>query len=258
MSAQVLCKCKIAPASMKIYEMRLNGVQKEVVREAVSLWKEVTRGNIEAAFEKLPLDPEHDPEKYSSLLEFIHSTLPEVIPGGHTARKLPKLPHFRDIPFSHDVTGYGLFTEEMQGIAEATEMLTRVQMGQIRFAFEWMLREPEGNWKLYHSMLDEMHSRLPHLLLGGIDGWRSSLGIGHRDLPPSNSVACDIWQTIRFHLSWQDAIDRGWVESMDSPRDWGKMLGVNYDKPFGWGREPLPEIALVYGACSSRKTEVLQ
>lgn len=236
---------------MKIYEMHLNEVQKEVVREAVSLWKDVTRGNIEAAFEKLPLAPDYDMSLYSDLLERVKSVY-----GGHfsVVYQRVNLPSFA--PSSRNV--FRLTEDQMSEIQHSLDMFTRLQMGQIRSAFDRMPLYTHLNWDLANSLHDKVHSVLPKILIQGIDGWGSSLGIGHRDLPPSNSIAWDICCTIRHCLSWHYAIESGWVESMDSPRDWGKMLGVNYDKPFGWGREPLPKIALVYNGCPQGKTKVLQ
>jgi hypothetical protein len=133
---------------------------------------------------------------------------------------------------------------QLQVLSQACELLARIQGGQIREAFNHLPLKPcsELNWEAYHDIQDELTRRMPEILLEGIDGWRSSFGVGSKKLPESHDIAWDLHCSFRYHDSWQRAIRDGIVESMDSPRVRDKMLGVNYDKPLGWGTEPLPEV----------------
>ena len=52
----------------------------------------------------------------------------------------------------------------------------------------------------------------------------------------------DLYEVIRHKLSWERAVEKGIIESEDSPRNFTEMMTVNYDKPFMWGNEPLAKI----------------
>jgi hypothetical protein len=56
-----------------------------------------------------------------------------------------------------------------------------------------------------------------------------------------------MYQVIRHRLSWDRAVEDGTIASPDAPRDWSKMLGVNYDEPMRTGPEPLAKIELADG-----------
>jgi hypothetical protein len=47
---------------------------------------------------------------------------------------------------------------------------------------------------------------------------------------------------IRHRQSWDKAVAEGIVASVDAPRDWSKMMGVNYDEPFRASEEPLAKV----------------
>lgn len=133
-----------------------------------------------------------------------------------------------------------LTEKQLQVLAQACELLGRIGLGQIREVFDYLPLKEDLDYEVYHEIQDRLTKEMPRILKEGIDGWASSLGVGHKELPESNGIAWDLRDTFRHRLSWDRAVDLGYVESLDSPRDWSTMLGVSYDKPFGWGTEPLP------------------
>jgi hypothetical protein len=139
---------------------------------------------------------------------------------------------------------YTLTITEKQAWAlqEATYLLQRVQLGQ------W--REIQDNLPLkksidYQELRDDFQiigALLSKHMIDGIDGYASSLGVGHPDLPESNGILYDLHCAIRHKLSWERAVEEGVIESENSPRKWPEMMGVNYDPPMKWGTEPLAKI----------------
>ena len=135
----------------------------------------------------------------------------------------------------------GVSEKTLKTIKTACELLARVQLGQIDRAIELLpLKEDYDNEK-YWELLDIIHSRLPELTIENIDGYRSSLGIGHSKVSDMSSIAWDVCEVVRYKLAWQFAIDQRWVESEDSSKT-DKMYGVEYYTPMGWGSEPLIKI----------------
>jgi hypothetical protein len=66
--------------------------------------------------------------------------------------------------------------------------------------------------------------------------------VGSSKVHPHHDIAWDLYTTTRHQLSWEYAIEQGWVEDFNSPRKWDKMLGVSYDFPMNYGTEPLAKI----------------
>ena len=135
-----------------------------------------------------------------------------------------------------------LTEEQLKVIEQATEFLARIQGGQIREVFDHLPLRKDMDWGRYHEIQDEITKMMPDILKDGIDGWSSSFGVGNTCLPKAHDIAWDIYSTFRYYRSWQYAIDQNWVEDFNSPRDWTKMMGVNYDNPFHWSQEPLPTV----------------
>lgn len=135
-----------------------------------------------------------------------------------------------------------LTEEQLKVIEQATEFFARIQGGQIREVFDHLPLRKDMDWGRYHEIQDEITKMMPDILKDGIDGWSSSFGVGNTCLPKAHDIAWDIYSTFRYYRSWQYAIDQNWVEDFDSPRDWTKMMGVNYDNPFHWSQEPLPTV----------------
>jgi hypothetical protein len=135
--------------------------------------------------------------------------------------------------------------EQLKVISSACELLSRIQGGQIREAFEHLPLKKGVDWDAYHEIQDEVTKRMPEILEDGIDGWSSSFGVGSPKLPDSHDIAWDLYTTTRHQLSWEYAIEQGWVEDFNSPRDWSKMLGVSYDTPMKFSKEPLAKLERV-------------
>ena len=132
--------------------------------------------------------------------------------------------------------------KQLQVISTACELLSRIQGGQVREVFDHLPLRKDMDWGVYHEVKDELTKRMPEILKDGIDGYSSSFGVGHPELPESHDISWDLYQTARHQLSWELAVDKGWVEDFDSPRDWSNMIGVSFDKPFNWSAEPLAKI----------------
>ena len=135
--------------------------------------------------------------------------------------------------------------EQLKVISTACELLSRIQGGQIREAFEHLPLKKDVNWNVYHEIQDELTKRMPEILEDGIDGWSSSFGVGSSKVHKYHDIAWDLYTTTRYHLSWEAAIEKGWVEDLNSPRDWSRMLGVSFDTPMKFGTEPLAKIERV-------------
>ena len=132
--------------------------------------------------------------------------------------------------------------KQLQVISTACELLSRIQGGQVREVFDHLPLRKDMDWGVYHEIKDELTKRMPEILKDGIDGYRSSFGVGNRELPESKDIAIDLYEVIRHKLSWERAVEKGIIESEDSPRNFTEMMTVNYDKPFMWGNEPLAKI----------------
>lgn len=133
-----------------------------------------------------------------------------------------------------------LTKKQLELIAEAADLAQRVQLGQWR-EIEHHLPIRKGAF-IGGKDLDAIGTILSKYTVSGVNGWGSSLGVGHKDLPESNGILYDIRCAIRHKLSWEDAVEKGYVESEDSPRNWGEMMTVNYDEPMHYGSEPLLKI----------------
>lgn len=135
--------------------------------------------------------------------------------------------------------------KQLQAISIACELLARIQGGQIREAFEHLPLKKGVDWEVYHEIQDELTKRMPEILKDGINGWSSSFGLGHPDLPESHDIAWDLYQVARHQLAWQRAIEEGMVESMDSERKFPEMMYVSFDPPRRYASVPLAKIERV-------------
>lgn len=132
--------------------------------------------------------------------------------------------------------------KQAQVISCACELLSRIQGGQIREAFDHLPLKKGVDWSVYHEIQDELTKRMPEILQDGIDGRSSSFGVGNPKLPESHDIAWDLYTTIRHKLSWEYAVEQGIVESENSPRKFPEMMTVNYDPPMKWSNEPLAKM----------------
>ena len=128
---------------------------------------------------------------------------------------------------------------------DACELLSRIQGGQVREVFDKLPLRKDMDWGVYHEIQDDLTKRMPEILKDGIDGWSSSFGVGHPELPETHDISWDLYQVLRHQLSWDYAIERGWVEDLNSPRDWNNMIGCSWDTPMKFGVEKLATIEKV-------------
>lgn len=135
--------------------------------------------------------------------------------------------------------------EQLKVISTACELLSRIQGGQITEAFEHLPLKKGVDWNVYHEIKDEVTKRMPEILEDGIDGWSSSFGVGSTKVHKYHDIAWDLYTTTRHQLSWEYAIEQGWVENFNSPRDFKNMLGVSFDSPMKFSEEPLAKIERV-------------
>ena len=138
------------------------------------------------------------------------------------------------------ISGYTLTLTEEQArvLTQATETLARLWMGQFSDALEHLpIREflPDG-WR---DDMDSIGRMLSRHMIGGIDGYRSSLGIRHKDVAEASRIAWDLYQVMRHRLAWDRAAAAGIIESANAPRKWPEMMQVYYDEPMKVSDQPL-------------------
>ena len=103
--------------------------------------------------------------------------------------------------------------EQAKTIQVACELLARIRGGQVLEVFEHLPLRKDIDWGVYHEVKDELTKRMPEILKDGINGWNSHFGVGHPDLPKSHDIAWDLYQVIRYELSTEDAIERGFIQN---------------------------------------------
>ena len=129
-------------------------------------------------------------------------------------------------------------------IKDALEVFARLGIGQFRDALEHLPLKsmcPDG-W--FEEMLT-VGAILRGYMVGDVDGWRSSLSIHSDKVKDEAKTAWDLHQVIRRKISWDYAIENGWVKDENDTRNWKEMMGVNYDDPLQVGPEPLAKITAV-------------
>ena len=134
--------------------------------------------------------------------------------------------------------------EQLKVISSACELLSRIQGGQIREAFEHLPLKKGVDWEAYHEIQDELTKRMPEILEDGIDGWSSSFGVGSPKLPDSHDIAWDLYQVIRYEISTEKAIEDGIIQNKGE-RKFPEMMTVNYDPPMKFGSEKLAKLERV-------------
>jgi hypothetical protein len=136
--------------------------------------------------------------------------------------------------------------EQARALQYATDLLQRVQLGQWEEIVDWLpLKKPIDYTKL-HEDRRTIGKILSEHMVDQIDGYGSSLGIGHSDLPKNNGVLYDLHCVIRHKLAWEHAVESGVIESEQSERKWPEMMQVCYDNPMKWGNQPLAKMEKVH------------
>lgn len=134
--------------------------------------------------------------------------------------------------------------EQARALQYATDVLQRVQLGQWEEIVDWLpLKKPTDYTKL-HEDRRTIGKILSEHMVEQIDGYGSSLGIGHPDLPKNNGVLYDLHQVIRRKLSIERAVEEGIIENENVSRN-QMPITVNFDEPMKWGDQPLAKIERV-------------
>lgn len=132
--------------------------------------------------------------------------------------------------------------EQLEVISQACELLARVQLGQWDYMIDHLPLQKEMDYEKYHQLKDTIREMMPMILEDGMNGVNSSYGVANPNLPRSNGIAFDIRDVIRHKISWENAVEKGIIETEESSRKWPEMMYVNYDPPMHWGSEPLIKI----------------
>jgi hypothetical protein len=135
--------------------------------------------------------------------------------------------------------------EQAKALQYATDLLQRVQLGQWEEMVDWLPLKRPTDYNLLHEDRREIGKMLSRHMVDGVDGYGSSLGVGHPSLPACNGVLYDLHCVIRKKLAWERAVEEGVIESEDSGRKWPEMMQVCYDDPMKWGEEPLAKMERV-------------
>lgn len=125
--------------------------------------------------------------------------------------------------------------EQAQAISQACELAARVGMSQLDMVADAL---PNVDAKLLE--VRELIERTEQVVkpLIGLQGG-GYYGIRNKQVPMSAKRAWDVHAVIRHRLSWDRAIRDGIIEE-GQPRNWQRMMGVNFDDPDNVACEPLP------------------
>lgn len=124
-------------------------------------------------------------------------------------------------------------------ISQACDLMARIGIGQWP---EFLHHLPGANKMNWNDMREELLPIMSKYLVPaiGISGWGSSLGVGSDKSAPDTDEAFDLNAVIRHRLAWDRAMDNGITDG--TTRNWPEMMGVYYDEPMHWGKEPLAVI----------------
>ncbi len=123
------------------------------------------------------------------------------------------------------MTKLELTENQLKVISEACDILSRLYSGQIK----------ELN-KISHTQIPE------HLLIGLKPfmfpelSTNSSYSISSSKINDNARVLYDIHQVIRYYLAWKDE------KNSPKNRNWEKQIGVQFDDPINFSKEPLPKV----------------
>jgi hypothetical protein len=123
-----------------------------------------------------------------------------------------------------------LTKDQLQTIQEATNLLLRVQLGQWDEIFRHLPLEDTYDSDSLYALKRSFANKLSLFMKDNVDGIFSSFGVGHSELPETNSIALDIHNTIRHKLAWENEQHSTY------------LMGVQYDNPMNYSDQPLPVI----------------
>ena len=145
---------------------------------------------------------------------------------------------------SNKVYNLQITEKQAQALLYATDLLQRVQLGQIREVYDWLPLKKPIDYEQLHKDTRVIGEILSKHMIDGIDGGASSLGIGHPDLPKNNGVLYDLHCVIRRKLAIERAVEEGVIENENVSRN-QMPITVDFDTPMKWSDEPLAKIERV-------------
>jgi len=131
--------------------------------------------------------------------------------------------------------------KQVQALKEATDLLMRVQLGQFREIKEHLPLKETIDYEALHQHLNLIGRILSVYMIDSIDGYGSSLGIGHEELPESNGILYDLHCVLRRQLAVERAVENGVIENENVSRN-EMPITIDFDNLHQWGTEPLAKI----------------
>lgn len=128
-----------------------------------------------------------------------------------------------------------LSKEQLHAVSSALEIVSRLKIGQWGMAVE-TCKDKEGNYIYDWDVAQQIENIIKPIM--GLER-NQSWGVGRFE---DADILWDIHQVLRHRLSWDYAIEKGYVENEQEHRNWSKMLGVTYDEPMKFSKQPLPLI----------------
>lgn len=117
-------------------------------------------------------------------------------------------------------------------LRDACELLARCRLGQVAEACLEVLNA-EGRAVVPYELAKQAENLIKaEVGLAPNQSW----GVGHHALA---DVPFDLYQTFRYRLAWDEAVERG-LPHADGSRNWATMMAVDYDPPAGYARQSLP------------------
>lgn len=134
-----------------------------------------------------------------------------------------------------------LTANQMKYIAEACEVMARIQMGQVHEIVNILPLKPELTSLEKQGLKDRLSQLMTAVLPNSMDGYCTSFSVGHPILPESNGVLWGVADTFNYEVYTEEAIDRGYIKQKGE-RNWKQMISNKYDEPRQHGNEPLPKV----------------
>lgn len=254
---------------MNTYKISLNKTQYDVFKESIDLFNSILNGDWVSSFKHLPsvFNDINGAQvfKENGYFEKLDNMIKSAIEylDGDISNKNKYFYEFcikdnqsstdKNVLFKNvdgEVT-YDVFFNDyhVPFITVALENKSRLGLGQFSFIFENL---DNNKFKFDYSIVDDIENIMSDFMsnfnINGtvINGKNSSLGLGNKNVPISSLIAYEMEKSIKYKYSWQIAIDKGYVENFNSPRNFEKMMGTNYDKPMNYSGLTLPIVEVVY------------
>lgn len=132
----------------------------------------------------------------------------------------------------------------MKVIADACELMVRIQLGQIHEVVEHLPLKDGLDGSDKFGLKSVLNLLMGEVLIKGVDGYNSSLGVGNSTLPESNNILWDVKNVFNYEVYTDEAIDNG-IITAKGERDWSQMISTRFDTPTQYGKEPLPKVTII-------------